>query len=753
MFSKDNRCQVLPQDSETQQLLIEGVRQAEKEGAVVEWSQEDGVDYVDVITRSRFGPFIRTVFVRCYGSNRELSVSDLQALKITSSQSGSHIVMVIGEGKKAIQLAKIKGIVVLTLDVLSHVPKTFWPDLFKPGLSVYGFRFKVVGQQIEIAIPEEPALLAYMMRELKVVGPDIDTTPEAIVEQNDGEFVELATSTQKTFSVQLPENTSMIHPNSSRSTPISAFSCDYRLIALCGFVTKEGLGTDHYLLGSTLKDDLVKKNPEIDAGRIGIGFDTKLQSGKYYYNPTLQFSYYCESARKGTARLVLIESYQGGNLLQARVMVSTQLSPQYVEVTAPSELARLSELYEKFKVSDKNLEGRFTAFIKGLEGAECIDELELTREQERAQKADYFINNRTIVSEFKSLETDTSAKLNAILEPHRNRPEWPVFFGPQDLQTILAYLPDRQEINAKIVNALTDSIEAIIEKANRQIRATKEKFGLPDAGGLLVIFNEAVESFSPDVVAYRIKKTLRKKTRTREVRFPEITVVLVINAGHYSKLTPTLQGNPILVMPSGLPDPNGIEAFASSLLPKWCAFEGVPLVRIETEMFPKLSFERISRKKEEKPKPLTPDEYWRGEYRHSPYLRDLTKKDLLHYGGKLLEDIGPRFLKDAPQTPKDYLSDLMARFTHFLEEANFRAIDMRELELEGFKERLESFHTHHQQGGSTHRPPESKAKQKRVSRANKNKVGRGAPCPCQSGKLHRRCCGRKPQAASSTTGS
>jgi hypothetical protein len=514
------------------------------------------------------------------------------------------------------------------------------------------------------------------------------------------------------------------------------------LIPLCGFTTKEGLETDPYLLGNTLRDELVKKNPQIDSDKIAMGFDTKLQSGKYYYNPTLQFSYYCESARKGKARLVLVESHQGGNLVQARLVISTQLSSQYVEVTAPSELTRLSELFERFKVSDKNLAGRFTAFIKSLENSECIDDLDLTAEQERAQKADYFINNRTIISEFKSLETDTSSKLKTILEPHRNRPEWPVFFGPQDLQTVLAYLPDGKEINAQIVNALTDSIERIIEKANRQIRVTKEKFGLPDAAGLLVIFNDAVESFSPDVVAYRVKKTLRKRTGSGDVRFPEVTVVLVINGGHYSQLTPTLKGHPILVMPSGLPDPNGIEAFASSLLPNWSSFEGVSLVKMETEAFPKLSFESVQRKKKEKQRPLTVEEYWRAQYRRSPYLRKLSKEDLLHHGGKLLEDIGPRFLKGAPQTPKDYLMDLMARFTHFLEEANFRAIDMRELEMDGFTERLQIFQNQPQQD-KTHRVSDSRAKQKRVSRAYKNKVGRGAPCPCQSGKTYSRCHGGK----------
>ena len=77
----------------------------------------------------------------------------------------------------------------------------------------------------------------------------------------------------------------------------------------------------------------------------------------------------------------------------------------------------------------KTLEERFITFAKGLGEAEFIDDLTLTPEQQAAQKADFFFNNRTIIGELKSLKTSTEDKVEAILKPYEDTPEWPHFYG------------------------------------------------------------------------------------------------------------------------------------------------------------------------------------------------------------------------------------------------------------------------------------------------------------------------------------
>lgn len=133
---------------------------------------------------------------------------------------------------------------------------------------------------------------------------------------------------------------------------------------------------------------------------------------------------------------------------------------------------------------NKSLEERFITFAKSLDAAECIDDLPLTAEQKAGKRGDFFFNGRTIVGEIKSLKTNTQDKINALLQPYEGTPEWPLFYGEQEVHKIVSFLTNRDELNSKIFNTITDSIEGIIEKANRQIRETKRTFDLPSAGGL-----------------------------------------------------------------------------------------------------------------------------------------------------------------------------------------------------------------------------------------------------------------------------
>jgi hypothetical protein len=725
------------------ELVIEGVQKARDQGAVCAYDQTAGSDYVDVRAIARSEGLERIIFVRCYVPSRKLSAIDVQNVDAAAKQAEAHMVLVIGDGREAIGEAAIEGIGLVPYDVIHRVSADYWVDIFKPALHIYGFRFSSDQLRQDLGIPEEPAILSYMMKEMRVVGDEIDTTPEKLVEAHDRNCIPSATSVPQTFSVELPQRTFVVHPNTGARTPVTRFSFQFQLVPVAEFINKDSLGKDHYLLGTTLQDELAKKNPNADPKRIESGFDTTLRFGKYYYNPRLQFSYYCESAKKGVAKLVLLESYQGGQLFQARIEGDAALASQFVEITNPEEIDRLKSVYETFAISDRNLEGRFTAFVRTLDGAECIDDLDLTPAQAKAKKADFLFDGRKIISEFKSLQTDTSEKIARILEPYRDTPEWPMLYGEQQIHTVLSFLPNGKELNKQIFTAVTDSIEGLIESANRQIRATKESFGIPDAGGLLVIFNENIAVMSPDIVAHRVARTLRKKTESGDIRYPHVTVVMVINTGHYTQIDEQLKGLPIWVMPTGQPDPNNVESFASSLLPKWAAFDHQPLVRAKTEDFSKMSFQQF-RKPSEIPKQIKRYDHWRLQYRGVRYLRRLTEGQLLAYGRKLFEDISPRFLKGAPKTPHDYMAILMERFTHFLEETGLRGVDLRRLfpEPAAERERLEALFEEYNKH-KTDNGPLTRAKQRRQSRAHKNKIGRGAPCPCGSGKTYSRCHGRK----------
>jgi len=122
------------------------------------------------------------------------------------------------------------------------------------------------------------------------------------------------------------------------------------------------------------------------------------------------------------------------------------------------------------------LESRFTAFLRAVPGAEPIDDLE--ERGSPSKKADFFFDSRQVVCELKSLQVDAEYKIDRILEPHRNRPEFPLFLGRWDLAKVLKFLPDGDEIGESIYTDLTSIVEEKVKDANRQIRETKVQFGV-----------------------------------------------------------------------------------------------------------------------------------------------------------------------------------------------------------------------------------------------------------------------------------
>jgi hypothetical protein len=327
----------------------------------------------------------------------------------------------------------------------------------------------------------------------------------------------------------------------------------------------------------------------------------------------------------------------------------------------------------------ESLEERFIDFAKNLDGTEFIDNLHLTPVQEKGKKADFFFNCRKIICELKSLKKDTKDKVHNILLPHEERPEWPVFYGEWELSKVLSHLPDGKKIHRKIFDSVTSAVEPLIKKSNGQIKATKETFGVPDAGGFLVILNDMVEILSPEVIAYKVGEMLKKRTPEGRIRFPEIAVIWIINETHFAQLTPSLRGIPSIIFVNNyVKDSAGVEVFANTLQAKWAAYNRLPIIEIDKRSVKNFKFQKIGVDISDQGRVMKRSDIWRLKYRQHPRLRSFTKEELLDFGQKVLKELTPQFLKGTPKKPLDQIGEVLERWTHFLEEINIRGIDMKE---------------------------------------------------------------------------
>ena len=327
----------------------------------------------------------------------------------------------------------------------------------------------------------------------------------------------------------------------------------------------------------------------------------------------------------------------------------------------------------------ESLENRFIAFAKSKDDTECIDDLHLTSGQIKAKKADFFFKERSVICELKSLRKDTSSKIDVILSPHRDRPEWPIFYGEWNISNVLKHLPDEEQIEQRIIESVSSAVSIGLRDANRQIRETKNSFHLPNAEGLLVFLNDAVDILSPHVIVSQVQAQLKKRTVNGEPRFPEIAVVWIIDEMHSTPLNPNWRGQPLIMVINDYIKGTGLaENLVNTLSQEWAIYKGLPLRDMQDVPLQNISFAPNS-SAQGSSRPVKRYEFWQNEYKASPYLRNLDQKKLLDYGEKILRDLNKTFIHDSPRKPTKSKEELAVLWTHLLEEINFRGLDIRKL--------------------------------------------------------------------------
>ena len=326
-----------------------------------------------------------------------------------------------------------------------------------------------------------------------------------------------------------------------------------------------------------------------------------------------------------------------------------------------------------------SLELRFTRFLEGLPGAEAIDRLVLPDDPQRRRKADYLLEGRKVIVELKTLTDDPSPKVEATADKHRHRDDWPMFYGTADVRKVLDNLPDGEAIYAKMVNALGRSVEAAVRSAEEQVTHTRHVLGLSDAAGVLVILNDSIGILDPYVVGHRVAHLMRRP-RTGNSEAEKLDFVWLLFESH---VVGTVHGRPavpcFLINGEGKDRFPWFERFHRALVRQWAHANGGISVAGHAPDPSKIKFAPKKETTATPPKQLPRHEWWRRQYHAQPYLRPLSDADLLAKGADILCRLMPHFLKGGPGYVPEVVNPSMEEFTHFIEEMNYRGIDMRRI--------------------------------------------------------------------------
>jgi hypothetical protein len=89
---------------------------------------------------------------------------------------------------------------------------------------------------------------------------------------------------------------------------------------------------------------------------IDQGMNTRLEAGKFYWQPQTGFVYYCASIETVGAALYMVEAYdaKGEIVRSGRFYVTPRLFNCFVEMTDESRIPRLIGLYEELMRMEKS---------------------------------------------------------------------------------------------------------------------------------------------------------------------------------------------------------------------------------------------------------------------------------------------------------------------------------------------------------------------------------------------------------------
>lgn len=348
--------------------LVAAIHMAEQQGAVVKWNDTIDGRQFDVTMRFKFGLYEYLTVIECKDYKSPVPAEKVDALVTKSKDVNAGLaVMVAASGFQsgAVAVARRHGVRLLTLKSLADTPEGKIRDELMPVLLYYQFRFHRTDGTGAIQLAEEPGVLRLALRTMKLEGPGMDTTPERVLQQYRGAAQQLLSDEPQRLNIKFPAGSVLIHPNTLERTPIKSFSFMFCMRPAKELRTTEGLGDDPYLDGAIyrLRDEISQEEHTIDISELRLGFDTVLQAGKFYHNPQLKFSYYCEEVQGEKATMVALEARQHGRTFQAQFVTPKGWWWQFTEVEDKEKIERLKGLLdelEKLKAKAKSQTGENT---------------------------------------------------------------------------------------------------------------------------------------------------------------------------------------------------------------------------------------------------------------------------------------------------------------------------------------------------------------------------------------------------------
>jgi len=227
------------------------------------------------------------------------------------------------------------------------------------------------------------------------------------------------------------------------------------------------------------------------------------------------------------------------------------------------------------------------------------------------------------------------------------------------------------EINATISSKLARTVEQLLSTANRQFRDYCARHPRKNVVCICVILNSTLREWSPDVIVHSIHAKMKSGD---EPRFSDIDAVLYISEKHvrFSSDGRPAHGIVIYEARAALDHPWKMQ-FVDRIVDEWSHLRtGAPVLKSEDRNFDVV---------EDVPPIMPRSDTWRLEYRRNPYLQLLPIEQLRVMFHRTIAVNSLAFAKgNWPKVDHDRIAQGTRDFTHLIEEASRRGLDIRLLD-------------------------------------------------------------------------
>lgn len=336
--------------------LVAAIHRVAGEGADVRWNEKIGGRQFDVTIRFRHGLYDYLTVIECKDYKGQVPVEKVEAFVTKSADVRAHSAVMAstsGFQEGAEQVARSHNM------TLIHVTEQSEIDLSVFGIQWGAPRDVFHTETIELEytdgerkpLPEQSNALQYYAGHIVLrCGSETGTLDDVL---NDRCAVLLADATReyRNFTIPCPKGTFVTGPEDGE-IPLKELAAVHIRAAI---TTGQPLIGQNVIEPYLLLPDVKVRNVATGEERIfsqhglPLGNNDRFEKGKFYEQPQLANYYCCVDVRGNIADVWLVESFQHGQLIRAKLTMEVKYANHYLPVSDSKTIQRLQRRLEEMK--------------------------------------------------------------------------------------------------------------------------------------------------------------------------------------------------------------------------------------------------------------------------------------------------------------------------------------------------------------------------------------------------------------------